>query len=100
MSRFKVEQLCFDLQNSENAAKFKTDPEAYFAQYSLTEAEKEAVRQGDVGALYKMDVLTSSIACLAEAFGYSNATYVRRLREAAGLPEVPQQMEILKRRER
>ena len=99
MSRFKIEQLCFDLKNDENAAKFKNDPEAYLAHYSVTETEKEAIRQGDVGTLYMMGVLTVAIACLAKVLGYNNATYVRKLRDAAGLPEVTEQMEILKRRE-
>jgi hypothetical protein len=98
MSRFKLEQLCFDLAKPANAATFKTDPDRFISSYDLTDAEKRAVATGDIETLYKMGVLTQAIASLSRCFGSDNATYVRRLRNAAGLPEVKEQMEILTRR--
>lgn len=98
MSRYKVEELCFALADSANAAKFKANKETFIANYALTEAEKEAVKKGDVGTLYRMGAVTQAIVFLSRAFGYDNATYVSKLRRAAGLPEIKAQLEILRSR--
>jgi len=98
LSRFKLEQLCFDLGKGDNAANFKANPVAFLSSYSLTEAEREAIKKGDIETLYKMELLTQALASLSRVLGYDNATYVRELRKAAGLPEVGEQMEILSRR--
>lgn len=98
MSRYKVEELCFALSDSANAAKFKADPDGFITTYALTEAEKQAIKSGDMGALYKMGVITQAILSLSRVFGYDNATYVSKLREAAGLPEIKEQIETLRRR--
>lgn len=100
MSRFKIEQLCFALAKKENAERFKSNPDLFMADYPLTDIEKQAVKNGDLGALYRMGVLTQAISTISRVFGNSNATYVQRLREAAGLPENPEQQEILKSRGR
>jgi hypothetical protein len=93
-----LEQLCFDLSRPGNAANFKADSGRFIASYNLTESEKQAITTGDIEALYRMGVLTQAIASLSRVFGYDNATHVRRLRNAAGLPEVKEQIEILTRR--
>ena len=98
MSRFKVEQCCFDIGNSSNAAKFKADPDGFLASYPLTVAEKEALEKGDLGALYKMGATYGAIWSLARAFNYDGVAYIRKLREAAGLPENKEQMEIMQKR--
>lgn len=98
MSRFKVEEVCFDLGNEVNVMRFKEDLDGFLAHYSLTESEKESIKKGDIGALYKTGVLTQALACLSRALGHDNATHVRKLRAAVGLPEIPEQIDILKRR--
>ena len=99
MSRFKVEECCLDLGNSGNGAKFKADSEGFLANYHpLTETEKEALKSGDIQLLYKMDVTFPALFALARAFGYDTVSYIRKLREAAGLREVKEQIEILQRR--
>jgi hypothetical protein len=90
--------MCFDLGKGDNAVKFKANADAFLSSYSLTDGEREAVKNGDIEALYNMAVLTQALASLSRVFGYDNATYVRKLRKAAGLPEVAEQMEILTRR--
>lgn len=65
MSRYKIEELCFDLGDSANAVKFKEDPDGFIGRYPLMEAEKEAIKKGDIGALYKMGVLTQAILNLS-----------------------------------
>jgi hypothetical protein len=98
MSRYKVEELCFALTSESNAAKFKVDPDTFIANYALTDVEKEAIKGGDVGALYNMGVNTQAIVFLSRAFGYDNAIYVGKLRAAAGLPEIKEQLDILRKR--
>jgi hypothetical protein len=98
MNRFKIEQACFDLEHDENVRQFKSDPEVYLVRYCLSQSEQEAVRRGDIKTLYKLGVLTASLACLARALGYSSAAYVQELRDAAGLPQVKEQMEVLRKR--
>jgi hypothetical protein len=100
MSRFKVEQLCFALTKKENVERFKGNPDLFIAEYPLTNTEKIAVKTCDLGMLYNMGVLTQAISALSRVFGNSNATYVQKLREAAGLPENRDQLEILKNRGR
>lgn len=98
MSRYKVEEVCFNLGNELHARQFKEDPEGYLLPYSLTQTEKEAIKKGDIGALYKMGVLTQPLASLSRALGYDNATHVRKLREALSLPQIQNQIDILRRR--
>lgn len=100
VSRFKVEQLCFALTRKDNVERFKSNPDLFIAEYALTNAEKVAVKNCDIGALYRMGILTQAISALSRVFGNTNATYVQRLREAAGLPENREQLEILKSRGR
>lgn len=98
MSRFGIEKACFDLQEPANAALFKEEPAEFLARYPLTPAESDAIRLGDIGALFKMDVAYGALGALAQIFRYDQETYVGRLREAAGLPPSPEQIEILRRR--
>jgi hypothetical protein len=100
VSRFRVEELCFALTKKEDVESFKSDPDAFIAKYSLAELEQDAVRNGDIETLYRMGVITQAISALSRAFGNDNATYVRRLRAAAGLPENPEQLQILQSRGR
>jgi hypothetical protein len=100
VSRFKIEQLCFSLTNKQNVERFKSNPDLFIAEYPLSDIEKTAVKNCDLAVLYRMGVLTQALAALSRVFGNSNATYVQRLREAAGLPENREQLEILKTRGR
>ena len=98
MSRYGVEKACFDLQEPSNAALFKENPAEFLARFPLTHAESEAIRLGDIGALFKLDVAYGALGALAQIFRYDQETYVGRLRVAAGLPPSPEQIEILRRR--
>ena len=62
------------------------------------EAEKQAVKSGDLGVLYKLGVVYNAIMALSRVCGYDGVTYVRKLREAAGLPEIKEQIEVLQKR--
>lgn len=63
MSRFKVEELCFDLGNRANLTSFKSNPEAFAARYNLTEGERQAILSGDIGAIYKW-ALSAKRSCV------------------------------------
>ena len=82
-----MEELCFDLGKSGNAARFKTAPDDFIAPYRLAPEEAAAVKSGDIEALYRMEILSPAISSLCRVLGMDNVTYVRRLRSAAGLPE-------------
>lgn len=98
MTRIAVEKACFALQSEVKAQQFRADPDALLADYALSEAERAALKRGDVGALYRMDVTYGALGALAKVFGYDDETYVRKLRDAAGLPEDPEQISQLRRR--
>lgn len=98
MSRFETEKACFALRQEAGVAAFREDPDGFLAGFELTEAERKAIKEGDIGFLYTQDVLFGALEPMAKIFKYDQEEYVRRLREAAGLPEVPEQVEILRRR--
>ena len=98
MSRFETEKACFALRRDEGLAAFKQDPDAFLSAFDLTDAERRAIREGDIGFLYTHDVLFGALEPMARLFKYDQEEYVRRLRQAAGLPELPEQTEILRKR--
>jgi hypothetical protein len=100
MSRYQVEKLCLALGNRENAGKFKADPDAFCSAYDLTPEEKQAIKTADVGALYKMGVNQQVLPALSRTFGEDQAAYVTKLRRAAGLPVLEEQLELLRARHR
>lgn len=98
MSRFDVEKACFALRKGDQAAAFKEDPDAYLALFNLTSDERRAIKDGDIGFLYNLGVVYGALEPIARHFRYDNEAYVTRLREAAGLPECPAQIAVLRRR--
>jgi hypothetical protein len=98
MSRYGVEKACFALQDGDGAVLFKAKPDEFLARYPLTAAETAALKAGDIGFLYKLDVAYGALGALSQIFRYDQENYVARLRAAAGLPESPRQIEILRRR--
>ena len=98
MSRFGVEKACFALQDAAGAALFKEKPDEFLSRYPLTAAETAALKAGDIGFLHKLDVAYGALGALSQVFRYDQETYGARLRAAAGLPESPEQIAILRRR--
>ncbi|MDP6559046.1 MAG: hypothetical protein QF619_02750 [Candidatus Binatia bacterium] len=74
MSRFKVEELCFDLGKSGNAARFKTAPDDFIVVYRLAPNEAVAVKSEDIEVLSRMEILSPAISSLCRVLGMSNAT--------------------------
>ena len=98
MSRIEVEKACFALRDEANVATFKENPDGFLSRFELSPEEHRTIREGDVGALYLMDVLYGALEPIARIFKYDNETYVARLRQAAGLPESADQMQTHRRR--
>jgi protocatechuate 4,5-dioxygenase alpha chain len=40
--------MCFSFNDAEKRARFKRDPEAYFAEFGLSEDQRQAVRERDI----------------------------------------------------
>jgi len=45
---YPLNAMCFSFNDAGNRARFLHDPEAYFADYGLSEAQRQAVRDRDV----------------------------------------------------
>jgi hypothetical protein len=98
MSRSEAERACFELRGTADRVAFQSDPGRYLDGYELDETERRAIINGDVGTLYNHGLIYGAIDALARLFGYGNETYVIRLRQAAGLPILGDQIELLRRR--
>ena len=45
---YPLNAMCFSFNDAANRERFRQDPEAYFAEYGLNEAQRQAVRERDV----------------------------------------------------
>ena len=45
---YPLNTMCFSFNDAGNRARFIHDPEAYFAEYALSEEQRQAVRERDV----------------------------------------------------
>jgi len=67
---YGLNAMCFSFNSAERRARFVADPEAYFEEYGLTEAQRDAVRRRDVTAMIREG---------------GNAYYLLKLANLAGL---------------
>jgi len=86
VSLFQVQQCLFDYLRALEDPETKEKPEIRLEGYDLTEEEREALRNGDVGALYAMGTHPVIINGYCRAMGYKRADY-RPLLEKAANPE-------------
>ena len=83
MSLYQMQQCLFDyLRALENAAEGAPRPDLSVEGYDLTEEEREALVNGDVGAFYAAGTHPVIINGYCRAMGYKRADY-RSLLEAA-----------------
>ena len=83
MSVFAVNHLCRELlRDHAFRAAMKTDPAKALASLDLTEAERRALLEGDVGTLYRMGVNAFLMGYLArfEVCGLNVGNYNERMR--------------------
>jgi hypothetical protein len=98
MSRVSIEKACLGLMQKENIDSFRSVPEQYLSRFALSDSERNAIREGQLGSLFLMDVNYVALNTLARALGFDDEAYVSQLRSAAHLSENPQQLDTLRRR--
>lgn len=82
MSLYQLSKLLFQL-NRDDALKegFRTDPEAVAAAYALTEDERRAVLDPDIGLLYVLGVNGQILMHYAALRGIEWSDYLQRMRD-------------------
>jgi len=86
MSLYEVQQCLLDYLRALEDPNREAKPDIEVAGYDLTDAERNALTSGDVGALYAMGVHPVIINGYCRAMGYKRADY-RPLLQAASNPE-------------
>jgi hypothetical protein len=86
VSLFQVQQCLFDYLRALEDPNQPTKPEIQLEGYDLTEEERDALRNGDVGTLYAMGTHPVIINGYCRAMGYKRADY-RPLLEKAAPPQ-------------
>ena len=82
MSLYYVEKLIYQL-NRDPAVRtqYERDFEALLGQYELTDEERRAFREGDIGLLYVMGVNGQLLMHFAALRGYEWNAYLEAMRE-------------------
>jgi hypothetical protein len=94
MSLYSVQKLLFHLNNDAAAReRFAGDRNALLAEYTLTEEERHALAEADVGTLHLMGVHPLLLAPFAGRSGLKWPDYLAALQRArdAQAPENPRQ---------
>ncbi|HKD46823.1 MAG TPA: hypothetical protein VKB67_04010 [Rhizomicrobium sp.] len=82
MSLYQLSKLLFQLNRDEGLqARFKLDPEAGVAGFQLTEEERRAVLEPDIGLLYVLGVNGQILMHFAAFSGIDWADYLQRMRD-------------------
>ncbi len=82
MSLYALSKLLYTL-NRDNAAKarFKADPEGFVGDYALTDEERGALLEPDVGLLYVLGVNGQILMHFAALCGIEWSDYLQRMRD-------------------
>ncbi len=82
MSLYHVQKLMYQLNRDPAVRKrFDQDPESLFCEYELTEEEKLALRDPDIGLLYVMGVNGQILMHYAALRGFEWNAYIEAMRE-------------------
>ena len=83
MSLYYVQKLLYQLNRDEfTQTRFKDDFDGLCQSYELTDEEREALRQGDVGLLYIMGVNGQILMHFAAMQGFEWSEYLETMRAA------------------
>jgi protocatechuate 4,5-dioxygenase, alpha chain len=66
---YPLNAMCFSFNDAGNRARFVHDPEAYFAEYSLSEDQRQAVRDRDILRMIALGANAYYLLKLANLFG-------------------------------
>jgi hypothetical protein len=82
MSLYYVQKLLYELNRDDKVrARFENDREALLAEYRLTDEERAAIVDGDVGLLYVMGVNGQILMHYAALIGQAWDEYIEAMRE-------------------
>jgi len=84
MSLYQVQKLIYHIHNDlALRAQFTADPGAVIAGYKLTEAEKHALLDKDMGVLFRLGVNPWLLLQYANMTGVKTPDYLRQIRGEA-----------------
>lgn len=82
MSLYSLSKLLYTLNREEAAkARFKADPQAFVDGYTLTDEEKRALTEPDIGLLYVLGVNGQILMHFAALCGIEWSDYLQRMRD-------------------
>lgn len=82
MSLYYTQKLLFQLNRDlATVRRFKQDLEGLLAEYELTEEERCAIREPDIGLLYVMGVNGQILMHFAALCGYEWSAYIEAMRQ-------------------
>lgn len=82
MSLYYVQKLMYVLNRDENIrARFETDIDGLLREYELTDEERTALVEGDIGLLYVMGVNGQILMHYAAMIGQEWDEYIEAMRE-------------------
>ncbi|KQX19130.1 MULTISPECIES: aromatic ring-opening dioxygenase LigA [unclassified Sphingomonas] len=82
MSLYQLSKLLFELNRSEEAKqRFQVDPAAFASGYSLSEEERGALLEPDIGLLYVLGVNGQILMHYAALRGIEWSDYLQRMRD-------------------
>ena len=82
MSLYYTQKLLFEVNRDPAARRrLEADLEGLLAEYELTEEERRAIREPDVGLLYVMGVNGQILMHYAAMRGYEWSAYIEAMRE-------------------
>jgi aromatic-ring opening dioxygenase LigAB LigA subunit len=91
MSLYSVQKVLFQMNKDAAArARFKTDRDALLAEHALTEEERRALAEADVGRLHLMGVHPLLLAPFAGRSGLKWPDYLATLQRARDKAKQPQ----------
>ena len=81
MSLYQVQKLIYQIHNQlDLRAQFVADPGAVIAEFKITEAEKNALLDKDMGALFRMGVNPWLLLQYANITGVKTPDYLRQIK--------------------
>ena len=82
MSLYYVQKVLFEMnRDAELRARFESDPQGVLAGYELTDEERNALAQADIGLLYILGVNGQILMHFAAAQGIAWDDYLQRMRD-------------------
>ena len=86
MSLYYVQKLMYELNRYENIrSRFSADRDALLREYTLTDEERTALVEGDIGLLYVMGVNGQILMHYAAMIGQEWDEYIESMREGVRL---------------